>query len=272
MKTNFENRWHKLRSVLSGYKWRVISYVYIGTRFHCPICRGRFRKLRPQYEKFSILGTVVWDGFRDNNVCPRCNSLMRHRFLVAFLRAKTDLFTDRLTVLHFAPEEASINLFKKSRNLRYMPVDVNPWRGDIGRMDITAIPRQSSSIDVVLCSHVLEHVEDDQAAMSEVYRVLKPGGWAVVAVPIFVTSTYDDATVRTEEERLRMFGSAVHVRLYGPDIVDRLQKAGFAVETYSLDDIPGTYFDRSVQTPALDAERYLFFCRKEAMLGQDFIR
>ena len=104
------------------------------------------------------------------------------------------------------------------------------------RMDITDIPHPDDSFDVIYCSHVFEHIPDDRRAMSELFRVLRPSGWAVLLVPITTEETIEDASATDSETRLRLFGQEDHVRRYGPDFADRLRESGFRVEKFSAGD------------------------------------
>lgn len=101
--------------------------------------------------------------------------------------------------------------------------------GAMERIDITDIRFPDDSFDLILCSHVLEHVPDDRKAISELFRVLKPGGTAFLLVPIGSARTFEDPSVTDPDERLRFFGQKDHVRQYGPDFEDRLVEAGFRV-------------------------------------------
>jgi SAM-dependent methyltransferase len=104
-------------------------------------------------------------------------------------------------------------------------------------MDITRMPLPDSSFDIILCSHVLEHVEDDRRAMAEMYRVLRPGGSAIIQVPLQGDTTLEDPSATTADERKRLFGQHDHVRIYGLDITKRLEDAGFGVETEAATDL-----------------------------------
>ena len=97
------------------------------------------------------------------------------------------------------------------------------------RVDITDLPFDDSRFDAIYCSHVLEHVPDDRKAMSELRRVLRPGGWAILQVPIKGIVTFEDPAVTTPEDRERVFGQSDHVRIYGLDFKDRLEEVGFKV-------------------------------------------
>ncbi len=115
-------------------------------------------------------------------------------------------------------------------NLEYVTADLNDPSVDV-RMDITNIPYSDCEFDVIVCSHVLEHVSDDRKAISELFRILKPGGWALLLVPIDPSrkETFEDPTITSPEERLHYFWQEDHVRLYGLDYRDRLEAAGFIV-------------------------------------------
>ena len=130
--------------------------------------------------------------------------------------------------LHFAPE-AAIAAWLTSLSVDYLSADIEPGAAMI-EADLTSLSIGDGDRSLVYCSHVLEHIPDDRAAMSEMYRVLSPGGCAVVAVPIKGEVT-DETPTTTDEERARLFGQANHVRFYGLDIAERLRFVGFEVET-----------------------------------------
>jgi ubiquinone/menaquinone biosynthesis C-methylase UbiE len=96
-------------------------------------------------------------------------------------------------------------------------------------MDIHKIPFDKNTFDAVLCNHVLEHVADDIKAMSEINRVLKPGGFAILQVPFFKPVpdvTFEDPTITDRRQREKVFGQDDHVRKYGRDYAARIQRAG----------------------------------------------
>jgi hypothetical protein len=203
-----------------------LSWLYRGDRVTCPVCEGTFRKFMP---KLKLVGPN-----RPNSRCPRCGASERHRHLWLYLRNRTKLFSEPLRVLHFAPEWSIQERLRRSPNLDYVSADLDPRRAMV-RMDIADLRYPDDSFDVVLCSHVLEHVTDDRRALSELYRVLKPGGWAIVLVPIDHkrAETFEDPTVVSPEDRERLFWQADHVRLYGRDFKKRLEETGFAVSVDS---------------------------------------
>ena len=147
-----------------------------GDKFEDPINGKSYRKLLP-YGRLNP---------RENALAPDSMSLERHRLIWLYLKEKTNFFTDDIKFLHIAPESCFISLFKKQKNLNYTTADLNsPW-ADV-KMDVHAIPFEENSFDVIMCNHVLEHVEDDRKVMSEFFRVMNKGGWGIFQVPIDYT-------------------------------------------------------------------------------------
>ncbi len=127
------------------------------------------------------------------------------------------------------------------------------------RVDIQSIPFESNSFDAIICIHVLEHVENDRIAISELHRVLKPGGWALISVPIdFDRETFEDPAIVSREARLKYFGEEQHVRIYGRDFGDRLQSVGFNVQ---LDRGADIHAETKTKYGLLDDEN-IFYCTK----------
>ena len=129
------------------------------------------------------------------------------------------------------------------------------------KADITRIPFADATFDVVLCNHVLEHVMDDGQAMHEVFRVLRPGGWAILQVPIDLqrARTFEDARSVSPEDRERWFLQKGHVRIYGRDYTDRLEAAGFDVRVeFYAKDLPRDLRERY----GLRRKRPVYLCTK----------
>jgi SAM-dependent methyltransferase len=137
-------------------------------------------------------------------------------------------------LLHFAPEEGIARRLGERPAICYVTADLNP--GSIATMtfDIMAIPFDDRSFDIVICNHVLEHVDDDRVAMREIFRVLRPGGFLYSMHPVGMDAHTVEAPSATPNERLELFGQRDHLRRYGRDFVDRLREAGLdvAVERY----------------------------------------
>jgi SAM-dependent methyltransferase len=177
-----------------------------------------------------------------------------------YLKDKTNFFSATLSVLHFAPEPVFARALTSLSNLQYVSGDLNSPLAAL-KLDITHLPFNTDSFDVILCSHVLEHVYDDVAAMKELYRVLKPGGWAIVQVPIDATleKTFQDSAIVSPDERQAAYGQYDHVRLYGRDYKDRLERAGFSVH---VDNFVRTLSADEVERYGLMSTEDVFFLKK----------
>lgn len=205
--------------------------LFVGMRYKCPCCGWSFRAF---VDKSSLLRKTT-DG-----CCPRCNSKARHRRNWLFLERKTPLFAQELSVLEVAPWWSFGRRLSHVANIRYFAIDIEPRAAFVSAAgDVTAIPAESCNFDVVLCIHVLEHVENDRKAIEEIHRVLKPGGWALISVPLLLDEpTREDPTVTSPEDRERLFGEKGHVRYYGRDLEDRLRSAGLKVTFEPASNIP----------------------------------
>lgn len=225
------------------------SLFHLGNRVVCPFCRGHFREFLPAGVKE-----------RPNARCPWCGSFERHRLAWLYLRDRTNLLSDDLRLLHFAPEYCLQKAFRSIPNVEYFTVDLDSPLANV-RMDITNIPHEDNSFDAIYCSQVLEHILDDAKAMSELFRVLKFDGWAILQVPIDLTrgETFEDRHVVSPKEREHLFGQWDHVRVYGRDYTDRLEKSGFAVR---VDGYVRELGDDLVRKYGLDPTENIYFCTK----------
>ncbi|MBI5526044.1 MAG: methyltransferase domain-containing protein [Deltaproteobacteria bacterium] len=189
----------------------------------------------------------------ENTVCPGCHSNLRHRLFWEVCR-------ERLTgtVLHFAPEPCLSVRLAAMPEVDYITADL--LRTDVKLItSISAINLPDGAVDGVIAIHVLEHVRDDRAAMNEVFRVLKGGGWFALAVPLWDKATLEDPSIVTDEARAAAYGQANHVRIYGRDIEDRLSGTGFEVEVFDYRTVFNGEVERNFQH---DAEGVLFLAAK----------
>ena len=237
----------KAAEVYNGARNIRQAAPFIGIKHYCPCCGWYLRKFLP-------FGVVT----RPNARCPRCWSLERHRLLWLYLKDRTNLFTEPLRLLHFAPEAVFESAFKSLHNLDYITADLDSSRAMV-KADITDIPYEDYSFDVILCSHVLEHVNDDRRAMSELFRILRPGGWAIFMVPISGEVTFEDPSITAPEDRERYFGQWDHVRVYGADFADRLESAGFDAEVVRYTRELG---ERRIRRYGLPESDDIFLCTK----------
>jgi len=167
-------------------------------------------------------------SLRENAQCPRCGSLERHRLLWLYLKKKTNFFKDSLQVLDVAPMGFFQKKFSSLPKINYFSVDISS-RSSMMKMDITRMAFKENKFDCIICYHVLEHIRDDKKAMGELFRVLKPGGWGILQVPILRDFTFEDPSV-PKEDREKMFGQKDHLRIYGRDYKNRLENIGFIVK------------------------------------------
>jgi SAM-dependent methyltransferase len=221
----------------------IIAFTLKGTKFTDPIDGKSFKSMLP----------YGYETQRNNVLSPSTLSLERHRLLWLYLNEETDFFKSELVsdssftntkriklrdaetnsalkVLHFAPEQAFYKLFRNQKNLDYTTTDLFSPLADV-KADICNLPFQDNQYDIILCNHVLEHIPDDTKAMQELYRVLKPGGMAILQIPqdLSRATTFADDTITDQKERAKIFGQYDHVRIYGRDYFDKLRSIGFTV-------------------------------------------
>jgi SAM-dependent methyltransferase len=229
---------------------RLISIFYLGNKVECPVCNGHFRKFLP-YGNQGV----------DNRLCPKCLSLERHRLIWLFLNQKTNFFKEPLKVLHIAPEQPFLKRFKNLKNLDYITADLESPIADV-KMDIREMPFNDNTFDVLMCNHVLEHIDNELKATKEIFRVLKPGGWAILQVPLdsSLEETYEDLSITNPKDREKLFGQYDHVRLYGRDYPKRLEKSGLKVFPDKLVEEIG---EELANRYRLDKTELLYFCKKD---------
>jgi SAM-dependent methyltransferase len=235
---------------VSHYFLRVIAIFYYGNKVQCPVDGRTYRKFLP-YGRLES---------RPNALCPSSLSLERHRLMWLFLKEKTNFFTDQLKLLHIAPELCFMKIFENMKNIDYISADIESPLAKV-KMDVHEIPFAENTFDVVFCNHVMEHVDDDIQAMSEIYRVLKPGGWAIIQSPVYMhlDKTLEDPSITDPLEKEQVFGQNDHMRKYGRDYGDRLRKVGFKVtEDEFLNELSAEVRKRY----ALPVEEIIFFCEK----------
>lgn len=222
-----------------SYVFRIFApLVYKGNNVECPVCEKSFRK-------FLSYGSDV--AHRDNILCPYDLTLERHRVMWLYLKGHTDFFSKKdLKVMHIAPEQCFHGRFKKQTNLDYTTGDLMSPIADI-HFDLHKIPLEDNTYEVIFCNHVMEHVKDDLQCMKELYRIMKPGGWGIMQVPIDASrsETYEDWSITDPKEREKHFWQYDHVRLYGLNYPKRLEEAGFEVDIIDFSkELPTETFER----------------------------
>ena len=199
----------------------ILRIIFHGKKYTDPIDDSN-------YSKFLSYG---YKTVRKNALCPGTLSLERHRLLWLYLDKETDFLNLNLKVLHVAPEQVFYKKFKKLKNWEYLTFDLNSPIADI-KGDLTSTNFKDESFDLIICNHVLEHIEDDKLALNEIYRILKYNGISILQVPMNVKrkNTFEDSSIKSKNQREKYFGQYDHVREYGLDFKDRVEQAGFEVE------------------------------------------
>ena len=203
-----------------------------------PYRRGR-RGLPPMMNALNIVGSDV-----DHFECPWCGCHDRERHLLIYMHA-TGLFNilSKMAILHFAPERRLSIIIAATNPARYVQCDLCPQTSDIEKINILKIPYSEKNFDLVIANHVLEHVADDLGALAEIYRVLKPGGYAILQTPYSAKlhQTWSDPGIDTDDARLQAYGQEDHVRLFGRDIFKRFSSVGLEPCVKKHDQLPSQY-------------------------------
>jgi len=234
---------------ISYWAQPFVSFYLRGHRYTDPIDGKSFRRFLP----------YGYEVQRENVLAPGTLSLERHRLLWLYLQS-TDFFQSSKKVLHIAPEQCFYKLFKKQQNLDYLTTDLYSPLADV-KADICELPFKDNSYDIIFCNHVLEHIENDKKAMTELYRVLKPGGIGIFQIPQDLSreTTYEDFSITSAEGRKAHFGQYDHVRVYGRDYFNKLRNVGFEVEEIQASDISTK---EEIEKYRLSANEILPICRK----------
>jgi SAM-dependent methyltransferase len=229
---------------LNGSRLRRLLGLVRKARY-CPLCGWRGYRFEPY-------GNRVLR--RADALCPVCGSLERHRVARLLLRER---IAGQQVVLHMAPEPQMI-AWLVSLSREYLNADLNGHA--MARMDLTDTGLPDASRTLIWCSHVLEHIPEDRVALREMRRVLAPGGLAVLQVPIGGVRTLEDASIVSDEARLETYLQEDHVRLYGRDIVERIEAAGLECETVSAASL--SHAEQALCAVTHPVFREIFLCRR----------
>jgi hypothetical protein len=197
---------------------------------YCPISEKHYAGFIPIYRK----SNKNMDIHHKTMISPYTGAREGLRLQWLYLKNETELFSMPQKLLHFAPEYCYYEKFRKMRNIDYFPVDKNNQKYGSGILfaDIENLQYPENTFNMIICNHILEHVDDDIKSIKEMYRVLVPGGIGIITVPINESRDYtiEDPTITSPKERERLFGQWDHTRYYGLDLLDRLASPGFKVE------------------------------------------
>lgn len=233
----------KLAKKLRGGYQKLNGLFYKGSEYFCPNCDHYFRKFLKCGENIPHLDhlQIVGGGIRKQCLCPRCFSKDRERLIYLYLRDKTELFYTPSKLLHIAPRGSLKDIFKDNRFIEYFPGDKFEkgyyYSKDVIKLDARKLDYDDNFFDVIICIHVMEHIKEDKLALKELYRVLKPGGFAILQVPISLKleETYE-IEVNSDKERIQHFGQYDHHRVYARDFKNKLEEVGFNVKLFNPTD------------------------------------
>ena len=219
-------------------KRNIKAILNYGTKYHCPLCGSNLKQ-------FYFLGVdtkvakdleITGSGWRAAG-CYKCESSDRDRLVYLYMKNHTDIFEDNeKKVLHMAPERIIMEKILATKKGDYRLGDLftegYTYHERVENMDVTKLPLEDNYFDYVLCNHVLEHVPDDVKGMSEIFRVLKSGGNAILQVPMSnkLDKTFQDDSITDKQKREEAYGQFDHLRIYGKDYKERLESVGFKVE------------------------------------------
>ncbi len=196
------------------YSLRYLYYLkFIGNKYKCNICDSRLHS---------------FVEINNERLCPRCGSLKRTRRLWEIL--VNEFMKINQKILDFSPSRSIYRLLKKSDN-NYISSDLSGnFISDV-TYNIKDIDSANENFNLIICYHILEHIDDDRKAMSELWRVLKKGGCCIIQTPFKDGEIYEDKTITTPNQREIHFGQSDHVRIYSINgLVSRLENIGFKVE------------------------------------------
>jgi SAM-dependent methyltransferase len=243
----FLKEWHK------GLRRRIKLSQYLGNEYCCPVCDTHlceFKRASDRWEKTLRQYGYVYPIPPMGTYCPACDANDRDRLFALYLDNQFRSFDKqrRYRLVDFGPAPSLQKKLKSYAFLSYRSADLFRKSAD-DQIDITDMrPYVDNSIDILICSHILEHVPNDRKAMKELYRVLRPGGFGIVIVPIVndLNETHEDPAINSPEMRWKYYGLDDHVRQYGKrDFVERLTAAGFNVDQIGVDYFGGDVFKRA---------------------------
>jgi SAM-dependent methyltransferase len=255
-----------------AFQRRMRLPQYLGDDFCCPICATKLRAFKPIWKSFHRkmqehgyvhpLSTVETFNFSAYS-CPACDASDRERLYALYFdrEFRTLDKSRRYRLVEFAP---SIALQRKLRTypfIDYRSADL--FRQSVDDcIDITDMkPYADNSVDMFLCSHILEHVPDDRKALRELYRILKPGGFGIIMVPLIhgIEDTQESPDINSDTLRWKYYGDGDHKRQYGKrDFLNRLTAAGFRVDHLGIDDFGADAF----RTAGIAPDSILYVVRK----------
>jgi len=225
--------------------YRISFASYKGHGFTCNVCQQQYFRFVDDWpaseNKNAISKNNVIAGYGKNIICPNCLSNARERLVIAMLQHHVNI--DNKKILHLSPEKNVYQYLKYKSEV----ITADLVRGfyknidkQITKEDATAFSFADQSFDVVIANHVLEHIPDDLKAMSEIFRVLKKGGVAILQVPYSetISESIEESLIENPARQSALFGQKDHVRIYQlNDYISRLEQSGFIVSKISYKEL-----------------------------------
>ncbi len=241
---------------------KIIAKIpFIKKKYYCICCKNAVTHFELYggksdiYKKYHIIG-----GGRRYCKCPICGSIDRWRWTLYVLENYTRIFSEKCAVLHFAPEPEIKKAISANHECWYITGDLLKENADI-EMDITDIPFINNQFDYIIVNHVMSYIKDEKKAMSELWRCLKPSGTLIMSFPICMdVDTYENFNANTQAEYMELFGVSGNCRMYGKDYKERIKRYGFAVKTYSPQNV---ITENQIREWALIPDDVLMFCTKK---------
>ena len=253
-----------MKMVWSTWEYSHEAHKHAGDRYECPFCGFHSKDLALSGYDSLVSRKYATVGMGGRwGTCWKCRAQDREKLLYLYLRDIENIFDGHpVKMLHIAPEYNIAKRILEAKNVDYTCGDYFAkgymYPPYVQNMNVLCLPSSDNTFDIVMCNHVFEHIEDDKKAMTEIYRVLKNGGRAILQVPISkqLDKTLEDPVVKTAEERFLKFGQSDHLRLYGLDYQNRLENCGFRVELvkFPID---------TIEKYGLNKEEDIYVCHKE---------
>ena len=249
-----------LRDLTPPLLWRAMKRINSKTNisYHCPVCGKKVKEFlrKSDYhddmlEKYEHVHSIFCEETMNRKAyaCPHCKTNDRNRLYAIYLNKRFQTLTNKeYTFLDIAPTKGLSEFIKKCKLIRYRSADLF-MEGVDDKVDITDMNiYKDNSFDIILCSNVLEHIDNDRKAMSELFRILKPSGFGIVMVPInlCLKEDFENPEYKTEAERWKYYGQNDHVRYYSKDgFVNKLNQTGFKVSQLGIDFFGAEVFEKN---------------------------
>jgi SAM-dependent methyltransferase len=218
-------------------KYRKEYAPFEGKGFECEVCGSKYSRFVPDLpsddDKDALEKNKVIAGYGENILCPNCGSAARERLVLNIL--KHNLKFAGKKILHLSPEKNIYHFIKAKAEVitaDLLPGFYRTIDGMVQKQDATNFTFADNSFDIIIGNHILEHIPDDAKAMKEIFRVLKPGGTAILQVPYSesIPSTLETKDINDPALQSALYGQKDHVRIYAfSDYVQRLRSTGFVV-------------------------------------------